>query len=69
MLLEVFKSLLMGSNEEENEEKLNSRLEIRLKREDKILIKQFANFRGITTSQLVRRATLKYINDVIKIED
>ena len=63
------KLFLGGLTEEEAERRLISRIEIRVTPDEKVLIRNFADFRGISSSQLIRQATIKYINDVIRIED
>ena len=60
---------LGGITEDEAERRLVSRIEIRVTPDEKVLIRNFADFRGISSSQLIRQATIKYINDVIRIED
>lgn len=60
---------LGGITEDEAERRLVSRIEIRVTPDEKVLIRNFADFRGVSSSQLIRQATIKYINDVIRIED
>lgn len=64
------RKLFLGAyTDEEIESRLISRIEIRVTPDEKTLIRNFADFRGISSSQLIRQATIKYINDVIRIED
>ena len=67
-MLSTLKNILFGASEEE-EKRLNARIELRLKAEEKALINTFADLRGISSSKLIRIATLKYIDDVIKIDN
>ena len=60
---------LGGITADEAERRLVSRIEIRVTPDEKVLIRNFADFRGVSSSQLIRQATIKYINDVIRIED
>lgn len=55
--------------EDEIEKRLISRIEIRVTPDEKELIRQFADFRGVSTSELIRRATMKYIDSVLRVHD
>ena len=68
-MLSILKNILFGISETEEETRLNARIELRLRAEEKALIKTFADLRGVSSSKLIRIATLKYIDDVIKIND